>query len=289
MGAMQGQAHAVLDVAWDAGIRYFDAARSYGEAEQFLGSWLIARNIAPEAVTVGSKWGYTYTAEWQVDAPKHEVKDHSLSVLQRQWAESRLRLGSHIDLYQIHSTTIESGVLEDRAVTTELAGLKQQGICIGLSLSGPGQAATLQRAMTVTVDGVRLFDAVQATWNLLETCATSALSEARQAGMGVIIKEALANGRLTERNIDPSFADKRALLQSEATRLNMTLDALSLAAALAQPWADVVLSGAATVDHLQSNLKALSVAWDEEAAPRLAALAEPSPLYWQTRAHLAWN
>jgi len=287
--AMQAHAHAVLDVAWNAGIRYFDAARSYGEAEQFLGSWLVARKISPEDVTIGSKWGYTYTAEWQVEASQHEVKEHSLPVLQRQWTESHLRLGHYINLYQIHSATLESGVLEDLAVAAELARLKQRGIHIGLSLSGPGQAATLQRAMTVTVDGVHLFDAVQATWNLLEPSAASALREARQAGMGVIIKEALANGRLTERNTNPAFMEKRALLQSEATRLNTTLDALSLAAALAQPWADVVLSGAATVEHLHSNLKAMSVVWDEEAATQLAALAEPSPLYWQTRAHLAWN
>src|ERR1700736_4973666 len=57
--AMEGHAHAVLDAAWSAGIRYFDAARSYGRAEEFLSSWLFSRQIPPGAVTVGSKWGYT--------------------------------------------------------------------------------------------------------------------------------------------------------------------------------------------------------------------------------------
>jgi len=102
VAAMAAHAHAVLDAAWAAGIRYFDAARSYGRAEEFLGSWLHARNISPEAVTVGSKWGYTYTADWQVTADKHEVKDHSLPVLRRQMAESRANLGRHLKLYQIH-------------------------------------------------------------------------------------------------------------------------------------------------------------------------------------------
>ncbi len=37
---MERGAHAVLDAAWAAGMRYFDAARSYGLAEAFLGSWL---------------------------------------------------------------------------------------------------------------------------------------------------------------------------------------------------------------------------------------------------------
>src|SRR4051794_39991968 len=78
---MEARAHAVLDSAWAAGVRYFDAARSYGQAERFLAEWLAARGIPPEAVVVGSKWGYTYTAGWQVRADKHEVKNHTLSVL----------------------------------------------------------------------------------------------------------------------------------------------------------------------------------------------------------------
>jgi aryl-alcohol dehydrogenase-like predicted oxidoreductase len=37
---MKMRAHEVLDAAWAAGVRYFDAARSYGSAEAFLGTWL---------------------------------------------------------------------------------------------------------------------------------------------------------------------------------------------------------------------------------------------------------
>src|SRR5258708_32012193 len=77
VASMEAAAHAVLDGAWEAGIRYFDAARSYGRAETFLAGWLAARRIDPGSVTVGSKWGYTYTAGWQARAEKHEVKEHS--------------------------------------------------------------------------------------------------------------------------------------------------------------------------------------------------------------------
>jgi aryl-alcohol dehydrogenase-like predicted oxidoreductase len=78
VSAMETRAHSVLDVAREAGVRYFDAARSYGRAEEFLASWIAARQITPGAITVGSKWGYTYTAGWQVAADRHEVKDHTL-------------------------------------------------------------------------------------------------------------------------------------------------------------------------------------------------------------------
>ena len=148
---MQARAHAVLDAAWDAGVRYFDAARSYGRAESFLSAWLAARRIAPDAVTIGSKWGYTYTADWTVDAVQHEVKDHSLTVLQRQLAESRDLLGTHLDLYQIHSATLASGVLDDAAVLEELASVHAAGLTIGVTVSGAAQADTLKRALDVSL------------------------------------------------------------------------------------------------------------------------------------------
>jgi aryl-alcohol dehydrogenase-like predicted oxidoreductase len=289
VAAMQAHAHAVLDAAWRAGVRYFDAARSYGRAEEFLGAWLRARQIPSEDVSIGSKWGYAYTAGWQVHAAAHEIKQHTLEQLRRQWAESQANLGGYLRLYQIHSATLESGVLDDAAVLAELAELKRGGIAIGLSLSGAGQAATLERALAVAVDGARLFDCAQATWNVLETSAGPALERASAAGMAVIVKEALANGRLTIRNADPAFAARRAILEREAARLGTTIDALALAAPLAQPWASVVLSGAASVAQLESNLQALDLTLDDEALAAISALAEPAAAYWETRKGLAWN
>jgi aryl-alcohol dehydrogenase-like predicted oxidoreductase len=170
-----------------------------------------------------------------------------------------------------------------------LASLKAQGLRVGLSLSGPGQGETLRRALALAVDGVRLFDCVQATWNVLERSAGPALAEARAAGMGVVIKEALANGRLTARNQDPTFARQRRILEAEAQRFGTTIDALALAAALAQPWADVVLSGAVRREQLASNLGALTVALDEAAAEQLRALEERAEDYWARRGQLPWN
>ncbi|MCA9935747.1 MAG: aldo/keto reductase [Anaerolineales bacterium] len=287
VAAMEAHAHVVLDAAWEAGIRYFDAARSYGRAEQFISTWLAARHISPGQVTVGSKWGYTYTADWQIEAEKHEVKEHSLPVLQRQTQESLALLGSHLKLYQIHSATLESGVLQNTAVLNELARLKTEaGLKIGLSLSGAAQAKTLRRALDVRLpDGSPLFDAVQATWNLLEPSAGPALAEAKAEGLGVIVKEAVANGRLTPRNTSPDIASLRAA----ADALGATVDALAIAAVLAQPWVDVALSGAAAVAHLQANVKALQIEWDEEWNGRFQILAEPPAQYWQTRSNLAWN
>lgn len=286
---MEAHTHEVLDAAWQAGVRYFDAARSYGRAEQFLSTWLQKRQIQPQDVTVGSKWGYTYTAGWQVDADVHEVKEHSLDVLQRQIGESRALLGSHLDLYQIHSATLSSGVLGNRPVLDELARLRAGGLHIGLTLSGEKQAQTLEKALQVRYDGRCLFQTVQATWNLLERSIGPALQAAHDEGLGVIVKEALANGRLTPRNDDPSFAPKMRLLRDAAGKLQTTVDALALAAVLAQPWAGVVLSGAATVEHLRSNVPAVSLHLDDGLLSDLDELVETPEDYWQTRSNLAWN
>jgi aryl-alcohol dehydrogenase-like predicted oxidoreductase len=287
--SMEAHAYAVLDAAWEAGVRYFDAARSYGRAEAFLAGWLASRQIAPGTVTVGSKWGYTYTAGWQVEAERHEVKDHGLVTLRRQATESKEILGPYLGLYQIHSATRESGVLEDRAVLDELARLRGQGWKVGLTVTGAQQGEMVRQALGVVVAGERLFDCVQATWNLLEPSAGPALEEAREAGLGIIIKEALANGRLTARNEDPAFADRSRRLGEMTARFGAGVDALALAAALARPWADVVLSGAVTADQLCSNLAALAVPWDDKAEEMASGLAESPEDYWNTRGRLPWN
>jgi aryl-alcohol dehydrogenase-like predicted oxidoreductase len=283
--AMERQAHTVLEAAYRAGLRYFDAARSYGRAEAFLASWLKARGLGPEDVTVGSKWGYTYTANWRVDAERHEVKDHSLPTLRRQWGESQSLLGPWLRLYQIHSATFESGVLEDSGVREELGRLRDSGVRVGLSLSGPRQAEVLRRALDIQAGGSPLFSCVQATWNLLERSASSVLAEAHAAGWGVIIKEAVANGRLTARNEDPALRPLREV----AGELGATVDAVAMAAVLAQPWVSVVLSGATTVEQLQSNLRALEVKLGDEAQEKLHRLTEPPETYWARRSALPWN
>ncbi|WP_083802339.1 aldo/keto reductase [Micromonospora sp. ATCC 39149] len=264
--AMRARAHELLDRAYAAGIRYVDVARSYGRAEEFLAQWLHARPDAHDVV-VGSKWGYTYTAGWRMDADVHEVKDHGVATFERQLGETRALLGDRVDLYQVHSVTVDSPALRDAELHRRLADLAARGTVIGLSTSGPSQAETIRAALDVRVDGRPLFRSVQATWNLLEPSAGPALAEAHEAGCLVIVKEALANGRL-------------------AVGAHAPGDAAALAAALRQPWATMVLSGAATVDQLASNLRAERVSGDPA---RPEDVAVPSVRYWEERSRLPWG
>ncbi len=292
VAAMQQHANKILDLAWQKGIRYFDTARSYGKGEQFLGDWMLANKVSEPEINVGSKWGYTYTADWrtQVDeGEKHEVKEHSLDVLNRQIKESHAALPGHLDLYQIHSATLESGVLENRPVLEQLAELRSQGILMGLSVSGVNQAAVIEKAISIEINGSRLFDSVQATWNLLDQSAGTALQAASDAGLGVIIKEAVANGRLTPANKNHKFMGKMLKLQAVADRYGVGVDAVALAAVMAQPFVDITLSGAAQAEHLVSNLAALTIEWESEPLTILSDFAETPEEYWATRSQLSWN
>ena len=283
VGTMRRRTHELLDLAYERGVRHFDAARSYGRAEEFLAQWLDAGPERPGLV-VSSKWGYTYTADWQVTAEAHEVKDHGLATFERQLAETRRLLGDRLGVYQVHSVTPDSPALTDTALHRALARLAAEGVTVGLSASGPAQGDAIRAALAVRVDGEPLFRSVQATWNLLKPSAGPALAEAHAAGCTIYVKEALANGRLAgpDPRLDP-------LLAPLARAAGVPYDAVALAAALHQPWADVVLSGAATTAQLTSNLRASAVRLDPGDLAALAGLAEPAPAYWSTRSRLPWN
>ncbi|GAA2360280.1 aldo/keto reductase [Streptomyces carpaticus] len=279
--ALRERSHQLLDAAHAAGVRYLDTARSYGRAEEFLADWLRERPAVRDVV-VGSKWGYTYTADWRSDADTHEVKDHSAATFDRQYAESTALLGDRLDLYQIHSVTPQSPALTDPAVLERLAGLRAAGVDVGLSTSGPAQAEAIRAALALRYGGGPLFRTVQSTFNVLEPSAGEALAEAHAAGLTVIVKEGMANGRLAGAAAPP-------VLREIAGRYGTGPDAVALAAVLHRPWAGIVLSGAATVAQLTGNLAAAGLRLDPRDLARLTELAVPAQRYWAERSALPWS
>ncbi|WP_019813261.1 aldo/keto reductase [Saccharomonospora saliphila] len=276
---MRRVTEAVLDRAYARGVRRVDVARSYGRAEEFLAGWLADRGH--DDVFVSSKWGYDYVGDWRLDAPVHEVKEHSAARFRDQWARTREVLGGAVSLYQVHSLTADSPLFDDAELLADLAGLADDGVRVGFSTSGPRQADTIRRALEVEVAGRRVFTAVQATWNLLETSAGDALAEAHEQGVLVQLKETLANGRLVVR--PPS------VVTTTAERLGVSPDAVALAAAYARPWADVVLLGPASAAQLDANLTGAGLALDADTRATLAGSAESPEEYWRFRSELAWH
>eukprot|EP01043_Picozoa_sp_COSAG02_P018917 COSAG02_NODE_896_length_16125_cov_5.083489_6_plen_288_part_00 len=287
---MRRRTEAVIETAWAEGVRWFDVARSYGRAEEFLGDWLRERQVAPSDVAVSSKWGYRYVADWQVEVAGdvHEVKEHTAENFASQLVETVDCIGEYVRLYQIHSATIESGVLQNDRVLQALHLCKQErGWAIGLSLSSPTQSDVLRAALATRVQGEALFSSCQVTYNLLEQGAHAALMEAHRAGLTVVIKEGVANGRLLS-------GRSGAAIDATCAHFGCTRDQLALACIVAQEFEPFVLSGAVTRRQLSSNLQADEIAEQLKKEPALLAhvmekLKQDSETYWSDRAALKWN
>jgi aryl-alcohol dehydrogenase-like predicted oxidoreductase len=283
---LRRRCHALLDAAYSGGVRYVDVARSYGLAEQFLAGWLAARPEAAEVV-VGSKWGYRYVGHWQLDASVHEIKDHSPEAFAEQRALTRQLLGRRLAIYHVHSATLESPALTDARLYHDLAGLRAEGVRIGISASGPQQAEAVRRALEVSVDGAPLFTSIEATWNLLEPSAGPALAEAARAGATVIVKEVVANGRLAPGADDPAPA--AVLARGVAARLGVGVDQVAIAAALVQPWAWRVLSGAVTTGQVAENLAGETLRLAPDVVAELTSQPQPASDYWAARSARSWT
>ena len=217
--SMRSHCHEVLSHAYKRGIRYFDAARVYGDAEEFLSSWIRAQKQFDGFV--GSKWGYEYLANWEVQADQHERKDHSVEFLKQQWVETRLNLGKSIDLYHIHSVNSESKVLDDINVLKELETIKKNGIEIGISTSGPDQEKTINDLL-IKNEKLNLFSYLQTTINIFDQSCISILKEVSKKKINVIAKELkkeIAN--------DPRYADDIDTLLSQVKRCGEILRKLS--------------------------------------------------------------
>jgi len=279
VASMRAATHAVLDAAYEAGIRWVDVARSYGRSEEFLGSWLSERGHSD--VTVSSKWGYRYVAGWRLDAEVHEVKEHTLPRFREQWAQTQDLLNRHVDLYQVHSLTVDSPLFADPALLDALAGLAADGVEVGFSTSGPAQADVLRRAFELESGGQPVFSSVQSTWNLLEPSAGPALAEARAAGKRVLVKETLANGRLA---VEAPEAVRRI-----AREHGVGPDAIAVAAVLGQEWAPVAVLGPSSTGQLAENLAAVRVELSGADWAVLGGLAEDAREYWAHRSHLGWS
>jgi aryl-alcohol dehydrogenase-like predicted oxidoreductase len=103
VAGLRTRTFSMLDAAYAAGVRYIDAARSYGRAEEFLASWLAERGHAD--VIAGSKWGYRYTGGWRLAARRCSAGGQGpfAGHVTAQLAQSRALLGDRLTLYQVHS------------------------------------------------------------------------------------------------------------------------------------------------------------------------------------------
>ncbi len=286
--AFKNNAFSVLDEAYRLGVRYFDTAPSYGKGEAFLEAWN-ATNKHPDVV-LGTKWGYTYVANWELGYNgQHEVKEHSIEKLLEQWQVSKKML-SKLKYYQVHSATFESGILDNEAVLNQLYNIKKEtGLQIGITTSGANQKEVIAEGLRVKVQGELLFDSYQVTYNIFEQSTFSVLNDALQHGKKVIVKEALANGRVFQNEKFHHNQASYKKMQQLSEKYHVGIDAVALRFVMDSFQPTYVLSGASNISQLQQNLKALTFKLTEQELYFLKTLKVPAESYWKERSLLSWN
>ena len=116
-GETEGEAHALLDAAWEAGITAYDTADAYGggRSESYLGSWLR---------TKGSDVRDRIVLTTKTFNPMSEGADSGLGAarIRRQIETSLERLGvDRVDLYLAHAMDAATPVEETIGAFDELA------------------------------------------------------------------------------------------------------------------------------------------------------------------------
>ena len=278
----------VLDEAYQLGIRDFDVAPSYGLGEEFLQNWNDSRGY--KDVCLSTKFGYTYVANWEIGfSGKHEIKEHSIEKLNEQWEVSKALL-PNLKIYQIHSATLDSGVLTNNAVLSRLNELKQEyQLEIGISSSGTEQVKIIEEARKIEFNGEALFNSYQVTFNIFEQSTFQILKELINEGKTVIIKEGLANGRIFKYDKFKAYDKAYNYLETLSNKYNAGNDAIALRFIMDYLEPKVVLSGASNSIQLEQNLKASNFVLTEDEITTLKSFAVSKDHYWNERSDLEWN
>lgn len=280
------QGLAMLDYAYNSGIRYFDTAPGYGLAEQLLIEWLGTKS--DPTIMVATKWGYTYVANFDPNAKVHEVKAHTLEKLNEQWKASK-QLLPFLKYYQIHSATLDTGVLENQAILERLFALKKNNIKVGLTATGGNQTEILKKALDIHYAGEPLFEVFQCTYNILDQSILSLGKRIIKEGKQLVLKEVLANGRLFPNLNYPNYKTLYQRLNDLSKRHNVGVDAILMRYCMETLDGAIILSGANKAAHLEQNLKATNFQLNKEETEELAQFKIPPTTYWEERKKLAWN
>ncbi|RXP61897.1 aldo/keto reductase [Lutibacter sp. HS1-25] len=286
--AFEENALSALDFAYKHGIRYFDTAPSYGKGEAFLINW--NSNCKHNDVTLSTKWGYTYVADWELGySGAHEIKEHSLEKLVAQWEISKELLPA-LKIYQVHSATFESGILENKDVLNKLYEIKKQtGLQIGITTSGANQSQIIETALKIKIENEDLFDSYQVTYNILEQSTHTILKHLLGMQKTVIVKEALANGRLLKNEKFSHYQKLYSVLDTLAKNYQVGIDAIALRFVMDYLEPTYLLSGAFNKEQLEQNMKAQNFKLETTELDLLKSFKIAPQDYWEERNKLPWT
>ena len=162
------------------GIRHVDTAPAYGLAERRVGLALAGVAVP---VTVSTKVGERFESG-------RSAYDFSAEATRSSVARSRDLLGrERLDLVLVHSNGDDERILREEGVTAALQGLREEGTVAAIGFS----AKTLGGALAALDAG---YDSLMLEYHPSDPSRFPAFAGAASLGRSVLVKKALASGRL---------------------------------------------------------------------------------------------
>jgi D-threo-aldose 1-dehydrogenase len=271
------EATALLEAAWDAGIRYFDTAPHYGLglAERRLGAFLatkprdefvvstkVGRRLVPSPETsdeLDDEGGFV------VPADVRRVWDPSAGGVRRSHDESLERLGlDRVDVLFLHDPDeyddMEASVA---SAVPGLVALREEGLVRAVGIGSKSVPAHLAGVRTGDLDLLM----VAGRYTLLEQpAAPELIPECRERGIGIVVAGAFNSGLLATSTPGPGaryeYGDAPAEVVEKAQRLAMVcgkhaveLPAAALQFPLREPVVRSVVLGATEPEHVRQNVR----------------------------------
>lgn len=174
------QARVILTAVLEAGITMIDTANCYGLSELYIGRHLAARR--------GEYFLATKCGCQMLYAGDHDETPHvwTRDNLRRNIADSLLKMRTQsVDLVQLHNPDVQT--VEGGKLVEALQELKQEGAVrfIGCSATSPHLATYISWGV---------FDVFQIPYSALERRHEHLISQAAEAGAGIIIRGGVARG-----------------------------------------------------------------------------------------------
>ena len=278
----EDDAQAILQTAWDNGVRYYDTAPFYGytKSEHRLG-WFL-RQQRREDFVVSTKIGRIFKAVpdttgfapefWSAPLPFDLHFDYSYDGIMRSWEDSLQRMGlSKVDMLLIHDLDLWFNKTEERVqywlsqlYTSGWRALEElkSGGQIGAIGAGINENGMMPRFLnTVPLD----FFIVALPYTLLDQeVLDHEFPLCQEHGVGVVIGAPFASGILATGPVEgatykyapatPEILEKTRRIEEVCETHGVSLRAAAIQLPLAHPLVAAIIPGAIRTDHVTSNI-----------------------------------
>ena len=293
----QSDANAMVKLAWEAGINFYDTANvySYGQAEEILGRAFKDLAIPREQLVIATKVRGAMSQEAEAGTGDWNNKGISRKNIMNAVQGSLKRLGvDYIDLYQIHGWDFDTPMEEALEALKDLvrAGLVRY---IGVS-NWPARKIVRALAMQESNHWAR-FVSLQAYYSLVaRDLEQELLPLVREEGLGLMVWSPLSGGYLSGKYragqtetgrrsafefppIDPRSEAALAVLEQVAQAHGVSMATVALAWLLKQPGVTAPILGASKFNQLEQNLGAAQLDLSQDELATLSESTKPFPAY----------